>query len=204
VTERPILFSDAMVRAIITGRKTQTRRLVRPRATAELAQIAPGMTAEQAVNYCHTGNEWREQRGTWFFLDGYRNPAFARCPFGAPGDRLWVREAWSPIGPLSECTSPRDIWFRATAGEERHAPIKYRPSIHMPRWACRLELVVTGVRVERLHAITDEDARAEGIVRGDFANHREDFASLWELINGKRAPWASNPWVWVVSFRQAA
>lgn len=204
--ERPILFSGPMVRAILDGRKTQTRRIVKQQPPADFRRhcwmSAPvyGWTNEPVP------------AGTWHT---------ARCPYGFDGDRLWVRETWRTVGdaPLSICTEPGDIGYAATADEATLTTMRWRPSIHMPRWVSRIALEVTGVRVERLQEITSKDAQAEGVpftvaehtFRKCFRDPEERaserlkrFAELWEAINGDRAPWESNPWVWVVSFKQVS
>lgn len=189
--ERPILFSDAMVRAILAGTKTQTRRVIR-------ADHIPAL-----------GRPPRGDLSPW--------------PF-EPGDRLWVREAWSTEGrPVEEVRVEHEdvmsggasVYYRAT--EVYPASLRWRPSIHMPRWASRLTLEVTSVRVERVQSISEEDARAEGIECAggfmstsscwmnygsdgpSFTTARGSFMSLWDSINGKRegCSWADNPWVWV-------
>ncbi len=165
-------------------------------------------------------------------LTGMADPKWP-CPFGAPGDRLWVRERFSPYRVPGGCAcSIADATYAvlvdgthvdrdgeitpglATYSEGAWDGVRWRPSIHMPRWASRIALEVTGVRVERLQAITEEDARAEGVDQGEGGrlypsaraaralSYRAGFEHLWNAINGKRAPWASNPWVWVVDFRR--
>lgn len=203
--ERPILFSAPMVRAILEGRKTQTRRIVKPR---------PGTDMEAVL---------RNNRGEW------------PCPYGSPGDRLWVREthAQFAVGEGLDSPVPQCVAYRATCDEDggfdyvngrdeiaRLKVTKWTPAIHMPRWASRLELDVTGVRVERLNAITEEDAWAEGVdpflvrypsfgadqcIEGDRVDEkpfRTSFVCLWDEINGNRALFSSNPWVWVVEFKR--
>jgi hypothetical protein len=235
--ERPILFSGEMVRAILDGRKTQTRRLVSSKdiARAKCASDCTGPEPDKA---------WPDPG---LGAGGYLK---VPCAEGAAqrvryrvsiGDRLWVRETFAiesnmETGP--EHTPPfadgrpvkwaeDEEWgrywcqphYRAT--EKTHELVdmdgdeddmgKWRPSIFMPRWASRISLDVTGVRVERLHAITEEDAKAEGV--GDYGvgyipalirmgANRYHFATLWDQINGKRADWMSNPWVWVVNFKR--
>lgn len=198
--ERPILFSAPMVRALLDGSKSQTRRLVKPQPRAETEPVRP------------------ESRGSakWVFMaDADRSTRFAfgdvRCPFGVPGDRLWVRETFSPYIDASALKSratyradgsgllPRQRWF---------------PSIHMPRWASRITLEVTDVRVERLTSISEADTVAEGIERHvddgvayygplneGHAVAQVAFERLWESINGAGS-WDANPWVWVISFRK--
>ena len=218
-----------MVRAILAGTKSQTRRVVRDYSPMSGGDVPT----------------WRLLHdGRWYPIidDGtpHATPrgGGARCPYGAPGDRLWVREAFAysiKDGDGLEEGAPflpetHDAVYRATDadhGEWEHyeydpqgrrtstriAP-PWRPSIFMPRWASRLTLEVTGVRVERLHAITEDDARAEGIERYNddgvtyygplnrgHACARVAFERLWHEINGAES-WDSNPFVWCVSFRR--
>lgn len=171
--DHPILFSGPLVRAILSGKKTQTRRLISGRALAMI------------------------ERDSHEILP---------CPYGQPGDRLWVREAWGydQDGPHSG-----PVLFRA----DRDDPgIRWRPSIHMPRWASRLSLEVVEVRVQRIQDISEEDAQAEGIHEHPAAKimldakgtHVGAFLMAWNAINGKRpgGSWEANPWVWAVSFRR--
>lgn len=207
MASRPILFSAPMVRAILAGTKSQTRRIARLTDSARVKAIG------SAKNWHCDDPE-----------------AVAACPYGVPGDELWVRETWGLHQPydltdwhhghVSDRASV-DEWevdYRADWAQD-HAPNHWRPSIHMPRWASRLTLKVTGVRVERLQAISAKDILAEGVVA---RRHDSEFgpqpvsafdgkaymdlvslwATGWDTINGKRAPWASNPWVWVVTFRR--
>lgn len=178
--ERPILFSGEMVRAILDGRKTQTRRVVKQR--------------------------------------GDCSGSVEQCPYGQPGERLWVRETWATEGTDETSTLP--LQFKADRSDWPKCS-KWRPSIHMPRWASRITLEIESVRVERLQKITEEDAKAEG-TRDDalvhyyceegtdddpIGNHRCNwryaFSRLWESINAKRGfGWDANPWVWVITFRR--
>lgn len=192
--ERPILFSGAMVRAILDGRKTQTRRIVKPQPDIVHGDIVAR----------HTPDDMRLGR----------LGAVMQCPYGQPGDRLWVRETWAQPA----ASDPGPTIYRADypacvpAGFENIPPeeaITWKPSIHMPRAACRLVLEVTGVHVERLQFITEADAAAEGAEPilvppdGGSCPHYEGFRELWGRINGAAA-WEQNPWVWVVEFRRAA
>ena len=176
--ERPIMFNAAMVRAVLDGRKSQTRRVVK----------AP---------------KWS--------TPGYAGVDFP-CPYGAPGDRLWVRECFhayslkevgSPLGQLTT-----NVVYRADPTSDEYWAVKWRPSIYMPRWASRITLEVTGVRVERVQDIGELDAEREGTPNFNQSPSGvsvSDFIHLWDSINGKRNggvySWDSNPWVWVVEFR---
>ena len=236
--ERPILFSAPMVRAILAGRKTQTRRIV----TVPWAKGSRALPYSPYYDDCDGVLMAADEYGDW-------HPYVERvaCPYGVPGDRLWVRETWRPVswtddgdqvlitypaGPTNG-SAQAEAWCEVTGVEQlahedwlareeariEAAPMlcaPNRPSIFMPRWASRLTLGVTGVRVERLQEITGVDARAEGLdhvndwasnsfgvkgVPGSWnASPRLAFASLWDLINGKRASWESNPFVWAVAF----
>lgn len=227
--ERPILFSGPMVRAILDGRKTQTRRVIKNTGTYAIED--------------HHGAEIAKRE---------RAALSTNCPYGALGDRLWVRENFS--GPYCMTGSPPKEW-PLIVGHERILPdihywadgdlehggwTKPKPSIHMPRWASRINLEITGIRVERLQDIGGEDAQAEGIEPLDFerydddydwsvcpkcggtllhngpgANlgviydidcatcdtHKKRYHHLWESINGPGS-WDANPWVWVVEFKR--
>lgn len=210
--ERPILFSAPMVRAILSGAKTQTRRIVKG---------APDNTSEVVSSLLvHRGDLFDFRRN----LD---NPKALSCPYGAPGDRLWVREAWAAADRMyqgHDLDEPRVIAYpadrsarRGFGGTVTDVPafdlaswnwdsLKGRPSIHMPRWASRISLEVTAVRVERLQAISTMDAMAEGVeprpVASGAMSYTHGFRALWDSINGARASWASNPWVWAVEFKR--
>lgn len=192
--ERPILFSAPMVRALRAGTKTQTRRVIKP---------APKLVA-----------------GVWYF---YRRdcPVYlphvevADCPYGIPGDRLWVREAFSGSREFApeppSAWGPNDpIWYWADGNPTAGDWTKPRPSIHMPRLFSRTLLEITEVRAERLQSISEADAAAEGVASwaaDALSPHGqkhltpvEQYEHLWTQINGAES-WKSNPWVWVVSFR---
>lgn len=185
VKERPILFSAPMVRALLDGTKTQTRRIVKPRKDRDIGcAMAPCELAGE-VN----GGE-------------YRN---AYCQ---PGDRLWVRETFVKIDGQTQPWIETD--YRATynhgdrLGDSLGIKKRWTPAIHMPRAASRITLEVTGVRAERLQAVNRGDAMAEGCPFPNMAHGddpRQWFRDMWQQINGP-ASWDANPWVWVVEFRK--
>lgn len=190
--ERPILFSGEMVRAILAGRKTQTRRVLKPQ---------PGLHLGYMMG--------REQRYAIQVGEDYPDDASDRvqCPYGGPGDRLWARETFSSILVGSRCDA--EAWVYRADGEDK-AQV-WRPSIYMPRMASRITLRVKNVRVERVQDISGDDVAAEGcrFVWGNRQTLGSDeegarrllFSQLWDGINAKRGySWESNPWVWVVEF----
>jgi hypothetical protein len=207
VKERPILFSGAMIRALLDGKKTQTRRVVKP----------------QPVD----GEPWPDARSCLEWNDIVHDTDYyvgcEWCPYGQPGDRLWVHETWQinhvmyDRGPIPkehpvDFGQPVDLIYRADGEFDEQFEIDeggscWRPSIHMPRWASRLTLEVTGVRVERVQQISVEDMRAEGFQPNNEVSLlwretlAENFRTLWDEINPKH-PWDSNPWVWVVEFKR--
>jgi len=175
VKERPILFSTDMVRAILAGRKTQTRRIIKPRNNHS---IFVGWDDEFVLN--DENKEW----------------TLSECPYGYPGDRLWVRETWAKqLSGKYIYRADHQNWELA----DYTATGAWRPSIHMPRAACRILLQITHIRVERLHDISADDARAEGCTDpGPIAIG--EYQTLWEKINGPES-WALNPWVWAITFK---
>ena len=191
--ERPIIFSGPMVRAILEGRKTQTRRVVKPQHDCSFDGLAP------AREYLG-----RKHFGSWGAYFGW---AFVPCPYGPAGTRLWVRETHY-VERAGHDGETGFILYKAS--EPDMIVSRWRPSIHMPRWASRILLEVEDVRLERVQDISDLDALAEGIQvigrtevndlsRGKF---RHAFRALWDSINAKRGHgWDKNPWVWVVQFR---
>lgn len=197
-----------MVRAILSGRKTVTRRLVSDKVPKgyEFDGYSPN-----GVRCSRTCGDTGEK--------------LLPCPYGESGDRLWVKETFQPFWVDSEIC-PENRWkdgpegyrinYVADSGPEPYEhedDLRLTPSIYMPRWASRILLEVVSVCVERLHEITEEDAKREGVDQtnghqirgaliGNGPSHREGFAQTWEDINGKRASWASNPWVFRVEFRK--
>jgi hypothetical protein len=201
--ERPILFSGAMVRALLAGTKTQTRRVINLPHMNPLGQWEP-----VAWGGPHGGRPPEGKTAPAQVLIGHsRTGEILGCPYGQPGDHMWVREAFGCVP--TACESDELVYAADYQdGSDRATGVRYRPSIHMPRWASRITLEVTGVRVERLQDISDGDARAEGVQMPDgtptppeWWNYRQEFAHLWDQINGPGS-WDANPWVWVVKFRR--
>ncbi|MBK6854659.1 MAG: hypothetical protein IPG93_24575 [Burkholderiales bacterium] len=216
--ERPILFSAPMVRALLEGTKTQTRRPVKPQPPADAPLIYVGRYAPALI----------DRRGEMYpgedvfgaeFDDGSDGAWCIKCPYGAPGDRLWVKETIRLL-PEFEPESEHAVSEFSADGEITKAdawPWKRRvlPSIHMPRGLSRITLEITEVRVERLCRISDDDARAEGVEKTSQRGWRDygldlpnaqphapgSFASLWGSINGIGS-WSANPWVWVLTFKR--
>jgi hypothetical protein len=210
VKERPILFSAPMVLAVFAGTKTQTRRAITPQPGSGVTPYATTL-------------------GTWNWVlpgSGVGTGDPFRCRYGVVGDRLWVRESLKLNGAESWCYAADNTEIALDENDPRvpamvawahHKETGSCPSIHMPRWASRITLEITEVRVQRLHEITDEDAKAEGFplppgpgtVNGKPAtiaifNARMGFQALWRVLNDKRpgCSWDSNPFVLAVSFRR--
>lgn len=186
--QHPIIFSGLMVRAILDERKTQTRRVVKFRMRKP---STPGLVPHDKIRRValHDGKArpYGGVCGEKLYID-----AITKCPYGIPGDRLWVRETWAAIGGA--------VIYRADH-EDVKTPFggRWRPSIHMPKWACRLWLEVLKVRAERVQDISKEDIRAEG-----FGASRYDFRCCWNVLNADRGySWANNNWVWVDTFKRA-
>jgi hypothetical protein len=197
MSERPIIFSGPMVRAILDGRKTQTRRVLRCLEPNDVLRESP---------FVPSGIETTHGRPV-------------RVPF-APGDLLWAREThfiqrahgqhrtdgvrWGSWSGLPMTVSPDGTevaYYRE--GFDRSDPHRWSPPIHMPRWASRITLRVTDVRVQRLLHISGGDAVAEGMVSHGPNRPQDDFAQLWNSLNAKRGyPWESNPWVAAISFER--
>lgn len=184
-TERPILFSGPMVKAILEGRKTMTRRVVKP---------AP----EFGVEAASVQHEDGKAKAVFQSLSNCSGITVA-CPYGRPGDRLWVRETFCHLGDENE------NWFlyKADNPDALNGLIAtWKPSIHMPRAASRILLEITEIRVERLKDITASDCVCEGIeFESDIFTTYNKFRRLWQSINGPES-WAKNPWVWVIEFKK--
>ena len=205
--ERPILFSAPMVRAILDGRKTVTRRVVKPQPAGEIRRGEPDFNHWIDTKYWERQNQ-KENRGI-----GTRGFA---CPYGQPGgDRLYVRETWAAphaYDHLPPRLIPQDARIHYAATEDRGGML-WRPSIHMPRWASCITLEINCVRVERLQDISEADAVAEGCkpIRPELVQDGlivrpgrsavEEFRLVWEQIHGGGS-WEKNPFVWVVTFRR--
>lgn len=219
--ERPIIFNADMVRAVLDGRKTQTRRVMKVQPESNqlgLLRITASTNRSDIGKY-----HWAESNATGNHV---RSKLFA-CPYGAVGDRLWVRETFrvhsraTDLATLVYKASEQQSWTQQTHRvpiEKCNKPAvvdKWTPSIHMPRWASRITLEITGVRVERMYDISEADARAEGVeqLRGGFWRHyqpgwtqhqlsaRGSFVTLWKSIYGEES-WQANPWVWVIEFKR--
>jgi hypothetical protein len=215
MTEHPILFNGEMVRAILKGRKTQTRRVMK----------------SQPYTLRTEGFGYPTKAGGFVSINSPH--CLAECPFGIPGDRLWVREAlevvanWGSIHYTADnaiCYDPEimpenalaDVFVEHYGNQYEANEAKGVPSIFMPRWASRITLEITDVRVHRLQDISEEDALAEGPGGGacyigcydqtstywKLPAPIANFARLWDSINLKRCPWSSNPWLWALTFKE--
>lgn len=222
----PILFKGEMIRALRDRRKTMTRRIVKPQPLPELNTMKPVIVNDEVI--------WERK------LTGLISiTSKVRCPYGMPGDLLWVREAWRLAringvdGGVGEFATIQyregfDVFGYRRDWRDHYADLlerekrweksqtgnlwgRWRPSIHMPRWASRLTLELTGVRVERVQDITEADAQAEGVtqrayptpdgwIADDNALFSGGFAALWESINGEES-WDENQWVWALKFK---
>ncbi|MGZ4953603.1 MAG: hypothetical protein ACXV8Q_00705 [Methylobacter sp.] len=220
MNEHPILFGAPMVNAILDGRKTQTRRIMK----------------QQPVFIPNKGFEVVDKGGNKIVYPSKQSICHFRSTYGQQGDRLWVRETYMPDAPMdgtwadvefygcknaplslipTRYQKPEHCLFRATwNGEDLTG---WKPSIHMPRWASRIDLEITGIRVERLQDISEADAIAEGITgphdvgyqaykvpddsKPRYSNAISAYESLWESINGRES-WEANPWVWVIEFKK--
>lgn len=191
MSAKPILFSAPMVRALLAGNKTQTRRIVKwqPNDKDQVIKFENGW-----LMYRRAGTGWCKD---------------TPCPYGRLGDLLWVRETWADVADASDDAFKRGaFWPQYRATSDANLVTRWRPSIYMPRWASRITLRITDVRVERLQEISEDDAMAEGIALlngrytyndGMHESRRDSYAALWESING-HGSWDANLLVWVISF----
>jgi hypothetical protein len=210
---RPILFSAEMVRAILDGRKTQTRRVMKPQP-------------EYYNSHWHWAGAGWNRDDVALVLPGHSMAN--RCPYGQIGDRLWVRETWAHDDPDCDdihCGNPDHIWWRANeekiVADSFAGKARWRPAIYMPHWASRIHLEIVNVRVERLQHISRDDAKAEGVSnlwkwdkernlkhpehfsRGVLNPYVANYSVLWDQINASRGyGWKFNPWVWVIEFKK--
>lgn len=205
MSDRPIIFSAPMVRALLAGTKVQTRLVVKP----------------QPESHQHTAHHIGD--GDWQFVSDINqlsdSVSTLRCPYGQPGDRLWVREAFAVQPDLWHAShGPQPLHYLADVSDRRQIEdYTGKPSIHMPRWASRITLEVTGVRVERLQDISEGDCIAEGCAQNhngyflggphavsglkQMATAKKAYCDLWKSIKGPGS-WDANPWVWVVEFKR--
>jgi hypothetical protein len=233
--ERPILFSSAMVQAILDGSKTMTRRVVVPNSKTQAEWLTPNiLNAVKRFSASADGwwtmavGEYQEIEHCGHKMDG-AHIGSVRCPFGKIGDRLWVREKFAPrtdVDPIAAPAKARHYCLYEGTGDPyddmnwHDFGGKWKPSIFMPRWASRITLEITDVRVERIQDISDDDCFAEGIDETEEYNRAEHYASggspleggspekcafigLWDKLNAKRGfGWNVNPWVWVIEFKK--
>lgn len=222
--ERGMIFNGEMVRALLDGRKTQTRRIMK--VQPEPSKSRPGdfwFSSKKLESMVHVSDL---APGNSPIVDCHLFFQEHCCPFGAVGDRIWVREAFrvhsraTDVATLVYKASERNSWTEQThrvpvaVCNKPATPEKWTPSLHMPRWASRITLEITDVRVERLNAISQEDAQAEGMELtgwrptysdpdsgGEVMTLYDNFAELWSSIYGDES-WKANGWVWVISFKR--
>ncbi|BEA10517.1 TPA: hypothetical protein ACUK8L_000530 [Escherichia coli] len=200
MTERGMIFNGEMVRAILDGRKTQTRRVVKfkPREPGLNLNFS-GLKLGHYRTGDASGGYVLASRGAMGCWNDKTYPV--HCPYGQPGDRIWVRETFSAVPDHDEPAGCSALLYAA----DGNGPYgKWTPSIHMPRWASRILLKITDVRVERLNSISEEDAKAEGVPTECCVigyKHFLGFRSLWKAIYGDES-WQANPWVWVIEFKR--
>ena len=213
--EHPLLMKGPLVRATLAGLKTQTRRPIKPQPDDDIVDVEYDAIADLWLGNTQEDNDL-----------GYTSSWAMRCPLGQDGDRLWVRETWQHFQNVGQRAAdfpeyqrfPANCFYRADESNPRTKPLsgKWRPSLLMPRWACRLVLPLVSVRVERVQDITEEDAKAEGVepvlMRGIGSypewmrptmrgGHQKAFELLWKQIYGD-ALWDVNPWVWVAEWKE--
>lgn len=223
VRERPIMFTGDSVPLIINGTKTQTRRVMKP----QLEEFVEGPLVHAR---CHPAPYYDAYNGgpgwCWWTSDDRQGSGWRNCPYGRPGDSLWVRETWCPLldpDHFADPSLPRDAIvygrkngaaYKASSADDdsercrRELGYKWRSPMRMNRWASRLNLELTKVRVERLQEISEEDAKAEGAPLGVLPGvgpkrYRWGYRHLWNSLNLKRGfAWDTNPWVWVLDFKR--
>ncbi|PRZ56132.1 hypothetical protein BX589_102333 [Paraburkholderia fungorum] len=242
--ERPILFSGPMVRALLDGSKTQTRRIlkVQPDMSTLKPEFRDPNLWEFRKRFMMYADDWSGHEHAMYRKTERGDPDLPvyqhRSPFGEPGDRLWVRETWhahwgpttpgarivteaavrQSDGAIVHASASEPLSVHYAADSKGTAPFgrKWKPSIHMPRWASRITLEVAGVRIERLQDISEADARNEGAVHGPLlpmgwdkpgcdpqdGAMRSRFAVLWDSLATPGADWDANPWVWVIEFKR--
>ncbi|MCM7837829.1 hypothetical protein [Enterobacter asburiae] len=214
--ERGMIFNGEMVRAILDSRKTQTRRIMKVQPSDGFHPTHNGYDLDLNAHWYTPGvvdkNGYLQPAKKDVFGVADENEGYT-CPFGAVGDRIWVRETFCAVPDHEEPAGCSALLYAA----DGNGPYgKWTPSIHMPRWASRLTLEITGVRVERLNSISQEDAQAEGMdltgwrpicsdpdSGGEVWTPYDNFAQLWESIYGEES-WKANPWVWVIEFKVAS
>ncbi|KKL63044.1 hypothetical protein LCGC14_2179100, partial [marine sediment metagenome] len=215
----PIIFNTEMVKAILDNRKSQTRRVIKPQPTPEPDRI-----------------EYYGEKIGWGWVPTSRSgkigifkPPGYKCPYGEIGEKMWVRETWAKVGDNEDdihgsryCGSYGSVYFKADyLPSDDH--LKWKPSIFMPRWASRIDLEITDIRVERVQDIKERDCESEGIEVAEsigdyagalwtartekatfnFSNAQSAFQYLWDSINAKRGyGWKVNPFVWVIDFKE--
>ncbi|WP_395223915.1 hypothetical protein [Klebsiella pneumoniae] len=241
--ERGMIFNGEMVRAILDGRKTQTRRIMKVQPSEDFTPMNMALETDYKARWYTPGvvdkDGYLQPVSKEVFGVSNENEGYS-CPFGAVGDRIWVREAFrvhsraTDVATLVYKASERNSWTEQThrvpvaVCNKPATPEKWTPSLHMPRWASRILLEITDVRVEQLNAISPEDAESEGLERTNFTGFGDEpglpsypepdvyfdplkkqwkeyppeaFAGLWESIYGEGS-WQANPWVWVISFKR--
>jgi hypothetical protein len=211
IKERPIIFSAPMVRAILEGRKTQTRRAINAvgiEKGSDHTLCWPMDNSFGRHNNNRYGVMWLASKSKWIGPEKQFH-LFAACPYGQPGGRLWVRESFY-AGPGEEDFHTRFLGYVADGDHPHGRDYMVKPSIHMPRWASRILLEIMDIRVQRIQEISEEDAIAEGIdlreLHPEIDTVVDHYRGLWNYINGLNGPksWANNPWVWAISFKRIA